>query len=110
MVKYYKRNVLIKLFTILGGFAGLMYCLYQISTTTQIESWFEIFGFGRFVRNLIGMIVAALTILAVLKPDDPLPWHWLLLLTFGILLFVFSWLMSAILVLLGAVFGLIEDI
>ena len=110
MVKYYKRNRLIKLLTIFGGLAGLVYCLYQISTTTQIESWFEIFGFGRFVRNLIGMIVAALTILVALKPDDPLPWHWLLLLAFGILLVIFSWLMGAIFVLGGAVAGLIDDI
>ncbi|MFX1310052.1 MAG: hypothetical protein ACFE8C_10180 [Promethearchaeota archaeon] len=110
MGKYYKRNRLIKLLTFFGGIGGLIYCLYQISTTTQIESWFEIFGFSRFVRNLIGMIVAALTILVTLKPNDPLPWHWLLLLAFGILLVIFSWLMSALFVLGGAVFGLIDDI
>jgi len=110
MVKYYKHNKLIKLLTIAGGLAGLMYCLYQISTTTRIESWYEIFGFGIFVQNLIGMIIAALTVLVALKPDDPLPWHWLLLLAFGILLIIFSWLMGGICVLIGAVAGLIDDI
>ena len=110
MVKYYKHNKIIKIMTIIGGFAGLMYCLYQISSTTQINSWYEIFGFGRFVRNLIGMVVATLTLLVALKPDDPLPWHWLLLLAFAILLIIFSYLMGGILVLIGGVLGLIDDI
>jgi len=110
MVKYYKHNKLIKILTILGGLAGLLYCLYQISTTTQINSWYEIFGFGRFVRNLLGMIIAALSVLVALKPDDPLPWHWLLLLAFGILLIIFSWLMGGVCVLIGAMAGLIDDI
>ena len=110
MVKYYKHNKIIKILTIIGGFAGLMYCFYQISSTTQINNWNEIFGFGRFVRNLIGMIIATLTLLVALKPDDPLPWHWLLLLTFAILLIIFSYLMGGILVLIGGVLGLIDDI
>ena len=110
MVKYYKHNKIIKILTIIGGFAGLMYCLYQISSKTQIISWYEIFGFGRFVRNLIGMIIATLTLLVALKPDDPLPWHWLLLLAFAILLIIFSYLMGGILVLTGGVLGLIDDI
>jgi len=110
LVKYYKHNKIIKLLTILGGLAGLIYCLTQISTTTRIESWYEIFGFGRFVQNLIGMIIGSLTVLVTLKPDDPLPWHWLSLLVFGILLIIFSWLMGGICVLIGAVAGFIDDI
>jgi len=110
VVKYYKHNKIIKVLTIIGSFAGLIYCLYQISSTTQIISWNEIFGFGRFVRNLIGMIIAALTLLVAFKPDDPLPWHWLLLLAFSVLLLFFSYLMGGILVLIGGVLGLIDDI
>ena len=110
MVKYYKHNKIIKGLTIIGSFTGLIYCLYQISSTTQINSWNEIFGFGRFVRNLIGMIIAGLTLVVAFKPDDPLPWHWLLLLAFAILILLFSYLLCGILVLAGGVLGLIDDI
>ncbi len=94
----------------MGAISGLLYCLSQISTTTQIVSWNEIFGFGRFLRNLIGMIFAALTLLVAFKPDDPLPWHWLLLFVFGILLIIFSWLMGGILVIAGAIVGIFDDV
>ena len=110
MVKYYKHDKIIKILTIIGSLAGLIYCLYQISSTTQINSWNEIFGFDRFVRNLIGMVIAALALLVALKPEDPLPWHWLLLLAFAVLLIIFSYLVGGILVLIGGVLGLIDDI
>ena len=110
MVKYYKHNRLIKLLVIPGALAGLMYCLFQISRTTQINSWSEIFGFGRFVRNLLGTLISAVILWTALKPDDPLPYHWLLLLPFSILLTIFSWIGAGIITIIGSVVALIDAI
>ncbi len=110
MVKYYKHNKIIKVLTIIGSFAGFMFCLYEISRTTQINSWSEIFGFNSFLRNLLGMIIAATTLLVSFKPDDPLPWHWLLLLPLGISLTFLSYILGGILVIIGSVIALLDDI
>jgi len=110
MVKYYKHNRMIKILTTMGGISGLLYCLYQISSTTELITWYLIFGFDRFVNNLIGMIITALALITVFKPYDPLPRHWLLLLAFGILIIIFSWLMAGVLVIGGAIVCLYDDI
>lgn len=110
MVKYYKHNRTIKLLTIFGGLSGLLYCLIQISTTTELIAWYLIFGFDRFVRNLIGMIFTALTLITAFKPYDPLPRHWFLLLAFGILTIIFSWLMAGVLIVASAIVCLYDDI
>ena len=110
MVKYYKHNKIIKVLTIIGSFAGFIFCLYEISQTTQMNSWSEFIGFNSFLRNLLGMIIAALTLLVAFKPDDPLPWHWLLLLPLGILITFLSYIMGGLLVIIGSVIALIDDI
>ena len=110
MVKYYKHDKIIKVLIIIGSFAGFVFCLYEISQTTQINSWSEIFGFNSFVRNLSGMILTALSLLVAFKPDDPIPWHWLLLLPLGILITFLSFMMGGILVIIGSVIALIDDI
>ncbi len=101
---------MIKILTIIGSFSGLMYCLYQVSNITQINSWYEIFGFDRFMINLIGIICASLTLLVTFKPNDPLPWHWLLLLAFGVLIIIFSWLIGGLFIIAGAAVGLFDAI
>ena len=110
MVKYYKHNRTIKLLTIFGGLSGLLYCLSQIANTTESITWYLIFGFDRFVSNLIGMILTALTLITAFKPYDPLPRHWLLLLAFGILITIYSWLMAGIFVIGGAIVCVYDDI
>ena len=110
MVKYYKHNKIMKLLSILGGLAGSFYCFYYLYNMDGISHWNEIFGINEFFSSVVGMITGALTLLVTFKPDDPLPWHWLLLFLFGLLLIFFSFLLAGISVLIAAVIGLIDKI
>jgi len=110
IVKYYKHNKIIKILTIFGSFLGLIYCILQITNTTYTISWEGISGWGRLLWCFIGMNVTVLTLLVAFKPDDPLPWHWLLLLIFAALTSVFSFIWGGILILGGGVIALIDDI
>ncbi len=110
MAKYYKHNKIIKVLIIIGSFAGFIFCLYEISRTTQINSWTEFIGFNSFLRNLLGMIIAALSLIVAFKPDDPLPWNWLFLLPIGILIAYLSYILGGVLVIIGSVIALIDAI
>ncbi|MBA7545692.1 hypothetical protein ES705_38064 [subsurface metagenome] len=104
-----------KLFTIGGGFLGFMYCFYGIvnmyfmydSFISLLTQLFKIDGFFGYV---LGMFIAALTLLIAFKPDDPFPWHWLLLLLFSILLMIFCHIIAGIPVLIAGVIGLFNDV
>ena len=94
----------------MGSISGLIYCLYKISNSNELITWYLIFGFKVFVNNLIGMILAALALITALKPYDPIPQHWIFLLGFGILITIFSWLMAGLFVIGGAIVCLYDDI
>jgi hypothetical protein len=104
-----------KLFTIAGGFLGFIYSFFGImnmyfmydSFISLLTQLFKIDGFFGYV---LGMFIAALTLLTVFKPDDPLPWHWLLLLLFSILLMIFCHIIAGIPVLIAGIIGLFNDV
>jgi hypothetical protein len=70
----------------------------------------QIFRISGFLGYVLGMFFASLTVLLGFKPDDPIPWHWLVLILFGILLITFSFLLGGIAVLGAGVLGLIDEI
>ena len=54
-------------------------------------------------------LVVLLTFLVALKPNKPLPFHWLVLFILGILLIVFSaGIFACVLLIIAALIGLIE--
>ncbi|MHA1932958.1 MAG: hypothetical protein ACXAAH_06535 [Promethearchaeota archaeon] len=63
-----------------------------------------------FLGYFLGMFFSSLTLLVAFKPDDPIPWHWLVLLSFSILLVTFSFLLGGIAVFIAAVMGAIDSI
>jgi len=56
-------------------------------------------------------VFVILTFLVALKPNQPLPFHWLVLLILAILLVIFSaGIWACVLVLIAGIIGLIEDL
>ncbi|MHA2391598.1 MAG: hypothetical protein ACXAEX_06485 [Promethearchaeota archaeon] len=77
-----------KLLAILGGFGGLYFgvnrILYMRITFYRMSDLFtQIFSLNGFLGLFIGMLVASLTLLVTVKPNDPLPWHYAVLILFG---------------------------
>lgn len=110
MVKYYKHNKIIKFCTVLGALLGFLYCFFTLLNTNSFTIWPISFSINGVNGIIIGMIAATLTFLVTMKPDDPLPWHWLTLIVFGVLLFIFCNILPGILVFIGAIIGIIDDI
>lgn len=64
------------------------------------------------ILNLIvGLVIVILTFLVAMKPNKPLPYHWLVLFILGILLVVFgAGIWACVLVVIAALIGLIEEL
>ena len=108
MAKKYEHNDLIKLLTILGGLVGLALCLLAL---LSIENYSPSLDIGNYVVSaIVGLVISVLVIITAMRPDDPFPWHWLMLFVWGILLIVFSGLWGGVLVIIAALIGLIDDL
>jgi len=113
MVKKYKNNQIMKLCTILGGLVGLAFIIidilrhggadipdYAMIDPNILDPVFEL---------IVGIVVVALTLLVGIRPDNPIPFHWLVLFILGVLLVVFGggvW--ACALLIIAGLIGLIE--
>jgi len=107
MAKKYEHNDLMKILTILGGLVGLASAILVIANYDLPAT---ISAFDRVVSGIVGIVIAVLTLLCAMRPDDPIPWHWLILFVLAILLIVFSGLWGGVLVIIAALIGLIDDL
>jgi ABC-type polysaccharide/polyol phosphate export permease len=103
----YKHNDLMKILTILGGLVGLASAILVLANYDLPATFSAV---DRVISAIVGIVIAALTLLCAMRPDDPIPWHWLILFILAILLFVFSGLWGGVLVILAALIGLFDDV
>jgi len=61
------------------------------------------------VFHLVAIIIAILTLLSVLKPNEPIPYNWIILFVFSILLIIFRSIAGGIIVLVAAILGLLSE-
>ena len=107
MAKKYKYNDLMKFLTILGGLLGLASAILVLANY-ELPATYS--AFDRVVSAIVGIIVSVLTLLCALRPDDLIPWHWLVLFVLAILLIVFSGLWGGVLVIIAALLGLVDEL
>jgi len=114
MGKHYKNEQIMKILTVLGAIVGLVYIINGFAGLAGL-------GFLPIIVNIqlletvfnliIGLVIVVLTFLVALKPNKPLPFHWLVLLILGILLVIFgAGIVACVLVVIAALIGLIEDL
>jgi hypothetical protein len=115
MAKHYKNEGIMKFLTIIGGLVGLVWI---------ISGFAGIVGLGfvpiivpniipleRILTLIIGLVIVVLTLLVGIKPDKPLPFHWLVLFILGILLVIFlAGIWACVLLIIAALIGLIEEL
>ena len=113
MVKKYKNDQLMKLCTILGGVVGLAFIIIDVLR----HGGADIPDYAMVDPNIldpvpeliVGLVVVAITLLVAIRPDNPIPFHWLVLFILAVLLVVFGggvW--ACALVLIAGLIGLIE--
>jgi len=92
------KEKFMKIFAILGALVAII---------EAILGFFALRWFG-YIGPVVVLILAIIVCLSVFRPDDPIPYNAVVLLILGILLIVFSSWIGGILLILGAIFGLIK--
>lgn len=111
MTKHYRNGQLMKLLVVLGAVVGLVTLILGIAGIPNYAFVNPILTFNQIVVFIIGLVIVVLTFLVALKPNDPLPFHWLVLIILAILLVVFgAGIWSCVLVLIAGIIGLVEDL
>jgi len=111
MKKHYKNETLMKFLTIVGALVGLAYLIIRVTGIgTEYQVWSIPIGFDVIVNFIIGLVVVIITLLAGIRPNNPIPFHWLVLFILAILLAIFADILAAVLVLIAFIIGLIEDL
>ena len=116
MTKHYKNEGIMKVLTVLGAIIGIVYIINGFAGLAGYSFPIPVFVPGiellnRILTLIIGLVVAILTLLVGLKPNKPLPFHWLVLLILAILLALFgAGIFACVLVLIAAIIGLIEEL
>ena len=106
--KKYKNEGLMKFLTIIGGLLGILLPLLALA---GYSTWsIQVGNVNLVISVIVGVIFSLLALLAGIRPGDPIPFNWLVLFILAILMFVFSATIGALLVILAALIGLIEDL
>jgi len=108
---HYKNASIMKLLTILGGLVGIATMILGLAGIADIGFVNPLLGLDAVINFIVGIIISVLTLLTGLKPNAPLPFHWLVLFILGILLVVFgAGIWACVLVIIAALICLIEDL
>lgn len=100
-----------KLLTVLGALIGLVTLILGLARIENYGLINPVFALGEVLNFIVGLVIVILTFLVALKPDKPLPFHWLVLFILAILLVLFgAGLWACVLVIIAALIGLIEDL
>ena len=111
MTKHYKNRQIMKFLTIIGALVGLATLILGLLGMPNYGFVDPVFALNAILNFIIGIVIVALTFLVAMKPDKPLPFHWLVLFILAILLVIFgSGIIACVLVIIAALIGLIEDL
>ncbi|MBD3195929.1 MAG: hypothetical protein GF317_12780 [Candidatus Lokiarchaeota archaeon] len=89
--------------TILGGLIGILEAVIGLTRGSPLDLDYEL------ISNIVAIIIAVLAIMSAIKPDNPIPFNWIIILVFSILLIIFGSIIGGVLMLVGALLGLFSE-
>lgn len=101
---------IIRFLTIFGGAIGFLYVFLRLYNIENVNTWIQNIGIGNVIFINCGLLIAGFTIITALKPDNPIPWHWITLITLAALTTIFIHLLPALLILIAGIFELIKEL
>ena len=102
-----------KVLTILGGIVGLLTVILSLTAYSSYTYGFvgPLTGLDIVINVIVGIVVSIITIWAGLKPNNPIPFHWVMLIILAVLLIVFGGgIWACVLVIIAALIGIVEDL
>jgi len=111
MVKHYKNEQLIKFLVIIGAVVGLVTLILRLAGLENYGYVDPLIALNEIIVFIIGLVIVALTFLVGIRPNDPIPFHWLVFLILAILLVVFgAGIWACVLLIIAFLIALIEDL
>ena len=111
MTKHYKNEGLMKVLVILGALVGLVTLILGLAEMQNYGFVPPLVALDRIIIFIIGLVIVVLTFWVGFKPNDPIPFHWLILIIFAILLIVFgAGIWACVLVLIAGLIGIVEEL
>lgn len=113
MARHYKNEGIMKVLTILGGIVGLFTVILSLTEFHNYTYGFvgPLTGLNIIINTIVGIVISIITIWAGLKPNNPIPFHWVILIILAVLLIVFgAGIWACVLVIIAALIGIIEDL
>ena len=101
---------IMRFLTIFGGVIGFLYVFARLYNIENVNEWIQNIGLGNVIFINCGLLIAGYTIITALKPDNPIPWHWITLITLAALTTIFIHLLPALLILIAGIFELIKEL
>ena len=110
--KHYSNESLMKFLTIIGGLVGLATCIIGFTEFNAYPVYPGVIDSLNYVAvYIIGIIISVITIYTAIRPDDPIPFHWLVLFILGILLIVFGGgIWACALLIIACLLGIIDEL
>ena len=96
--------------TFLGGAIGIFIVFSKLYEIENVEVWILNLGLGSLIFINCGFLVAGFTITTALKPNNPIPWHWITLVALAALNLIFVNFIPAILILLSGILELVKEL
>lgn len=110
--KHYKNEGIMKFLTIIGALVGIVYLILRSipGIGPQYQLYIINLGLHLVVAIIIGFAVAIITLLAGIKPNNPIPFNWIMLFILAVLMIIFVDILAGVLVLIAFLIGLIEEL
>lgn len=100
-----------KFLTIIGAIVGLVTLILWLARYENYGFVDPLVALDRVIVFIVGLVIVILTFWVALKPNNPIPFHWLVLIILAVLLVVFgAGIWACVLVLIAGLIGLIEDL
>ena len=110
MIKSEIYRKIIRLMTILGGVIGFLYVFLRLYNIEDVSQWIQDKGIVSVIFVNCGLLIAGFTIVTALKPGNPIPWHWISLMTLATLTTIFIHLLPAILIFIASILELAKEL
>ena len=95
---------LVKLLSILGGLIAIIEAIFSLVGRSS-QRYYHPGWIGAIIAIIFGILV----LFSVFKPDNPIPYNWIYLIVFGIVIIICGSLIGGILVLIAGILKLIFE-
>ena len=99
-----------RILTIFGGVIGFLYVFLRLYNVEDVSQWIQDKGIVSVIFANCGLLIAGFTIITALKPDNPIPWHWITLMTLAALTTIFIHLLPAVLIFIAGTYELAKEL